>query len=436
MRNKCFACHGEGKDLEGGFDIRTRAGVLKGGENGAVVVTGKPEESRLYQAVLRIDKLRMPPKDDNALSPVEINAVRKWIEMDLPWTAEAGPTVTKWDVVDGDAMLTSGGIDPSWTNRKYRREDLWAYFPVKRVEVPKVEHAGNEIDAFIAAKLAENKLSPAPPADAITWLRRVTFDLTGLPPTPKEIAGFELRIAELKRRTLTPALSQRERERGKIPHPNPQSAFRNPQSTKSSTACSPARTTASSWARHWLDVVRYADTGGFANDFERPHAWRYRDYVDPQLQRRQAVRPLRPRAARRRRAAPRPTRRCAIAVGFLRMGPWEHTGMSVAAVTRQQFLDDVTNSVGVDVPGPGLRCCRCHDHKFDPLPTRDYYRLQAVFAREVRRAHAPCSFLASENTPGFAAPVACTRRSPGPRPSQGLHASVPWPPTADNDAPR
>ena len=146
------------------------------------------------------------------------------------------------------------------------------------------------------------------------------------------------------------------------------------------------------WGRHWLDVVRYADSGGFANDFERPNAWRYRDYVirafnsdkpyDQFVHEQIAGDELDAKNVEN-----------LIAVGFLRMGPWEQTGMSVAAVTRQFFLDDVTDSVGQVFLGHALQCARCHDHKFDPLPTRDYYSMQAVFANtqfaEVNAAFQP-----------------------------------------------
>ncbi|NIP96459.1 MAG: DUF1549 domain-containing protein, partial [Akkermansiaceae bacterium] len=132
-------------------------------------------------------------------------------------------------------------------------------------------------------------------------------------------------------------------------------------------------------AQHWLDVVRYADTSGFANDWERPHAWRYRDYVIRSFNNdKRFDRFVKEQIAGEELAPDDPEGR--IATGYLRMGPWEQTGMSVAAVTRQQFLDDVTNSVGETFLAQGLRCASCHDHKFDPVPTRDYYRIQAVFA--------------------------------------------------------
>jgi hypothetical protein len=213
-------------------------------------------------------------------------------------------------------------------------------------------------------------------ADKRTWLRRATFGLTGLPPTPAEIHAYLADSSPDADRTVIRRLLG-------SPHYGEQQA------------------------RHWLDVVRYADTSGFSNDYERPNAWRYRDYVirsfngdkpydrfvieqlagdeldpnDPELQ---------------------------IAVGFLRMGPWEHTGMTVAAVTRQQYLDDVTHQIGVTLLGQGLRCASCHDHKFDPVPTRDYYRLQAVFA-PVQFLEKPVAFLEVENTSGFDAALAPVR---------------------------
>jgi hypothetical protein len=156
-------------------------------------------------------------------------------------------------------------------------------------------------------------------------------------------------------------------------------------------------------AQHWLDVVRYADTAGFSNDYERPHAWRYRDYVVRSFN---ADKPfdrfLIEQLAGDELAEGESDPELLIAAGYLRMGPWEHTGMTVAAITRQQFLDDVTHHVGVSLLGQGLRCAACHDHKFDPLPTRDYYRMQAVFS-PVQFAERPAAFLSTENTSGFAA---------------------------------
>src|SRR5262249_54798827 len=152
-------------------------------------------------------------------------------------------------------------------------------------------------------------------------------------------------------------------------------------------------------ARHWLDVVRYADTAGFSNDFERPNSWRYRDYG---LRSFHAAKPfdrfIIEQVAGDELDEDDPE--LLIATGYLRMGPWEHTGMTVAAITRQQYLDDVTNHIGVSLLGQGLRCAACHDHKFDPVPTRDYYRIQAIFS-PVQFAERPTPFLPKENISGF-----------------------------------
>ncbi|MGH7127792.1 MAG: DUF1549 and DUF1553 domain-containing protein, partial [Planctomycetaceae bacterium] len=227
------------------------------------------------------------------------------------------------------------------------------------------------IDAFIHRRLQDLGLTPAPRADRRTLIRRATFDLTGLPPTPEEIAAF----------LSDPA-----------PH---DAAF---AKVVDRLLASPQY--GEQYARHWLDVVRYADSAGFANDFERPNAWRYRDYVirsfnadkpyDQFVMQQLAGDELNPHDPE-----------MLIAVGFLRMGPWEQTGMSVAKVTRQQFLDDVISSVGKVFLSHPLECARCHDHKFDPIPTQDYYRIQAVFAT-TQFAGRDAPFLPDENTTGFA----------------------------------
>ena len=155
------------------------------------------------------------------------------------------------------------------------------------------------------------------------------------------------------------------------------------------------------YGRHWLDVARYADTGGFSNDFERPTAWRYRDYV---IRAFNQDKPYNQFVIEQIAGdeLPNPDPEKLIATGFLRMGPWEHTAMSVAAVTRQEWLDDVTHTTAATFLGVTMECARCHDHKFDPLPTRDYYRLQAVFAT-TEFADRPTPFLPGEAKPDFAA---------------------------------
>ncbi|MEO7652544.1 MAG: DUF1549 and DUF1553 domain-containing protein, partial [Bryobacteraceae bacterium] len=258
--------------------------------------------------------------------------------------------------------------DQKWS---YKDEDLWAFRPLRREK-----NAAKGIDSFILSRLAQRGLHAAPRAGSRTLIRRLTIDLTGLPPTPEETAAFladkspDAYSKLVDRLLASPHYGER-------------------------------------WGRHWLDVVRYADTNGYSNDFERPNAWRYRDYVIRSFNQDKPY----DQFVREQLAGDelyRGNPEALIATGFLRAGPWEHTGMSVEAVTRQMFLDDVTNAVGVTFLGLTLGCARCHDHKFDPLPTRDYYRLQAVFATtEFARPDLP--FLPSENTRGLDAGLAHMR---------------------------
>jgi mono/diheme cytochrome c family protein len=377
LNDKCVACHGDDpKKIKGDYDMRTREGAFKGGESGDVaVVAGQPEKSPLYLAVTRRDKdLAMPPKENDRLSAEQIELLRKWIESGAEW-AEATVAKSKWDAADGVTVATSGGRADEWTNRRYKPEDIWAYQPIRRSAVPEVKAAvANPIDAFILEKLANKDIAGlAQPADKRTLIRRATFDLTGLPPTPGEIDAF---LADESPGAFGKVLDR---------------LLKSPRYGEQQ-------------ARHWLDVVRYADTNGFSNDFERPNAWRFRDYVIRSFNADKSFdRFIVEQIAGDEFEPENPE--MLIAAGFLRSGPWEHTGMTVAAITRQQFLDDVTHAVGVTFLGQGLRCCQCHDHKFDPVPTRDYYRIQSVFA-PTQFAERALPFLPVENTRGLAAAMA------------------------------
>ena len=376
FKEKCLACHGEDpkKKLKGDFDMRTRADLLKGGESEEPsVVPGKPLQSPLYLAVTRMhedDWEPMPPKENDKLSAEQVAYIKDWIAGGASWPnakqlAKLLKQKDPWGVEGGVKVKTSGGLSEDWTNRKYAPKNLWAYQSVKRPTTPM--DSANPIDAFINVRMP-NGLKPAPEADRLTLIRRATFDLTGLPPTPEEIESFVNDIElDAYKRLIERLLAS--------PHYGEQ------------------------WGRHWLDVVRYADSGGFANDFERPNAWRYRDYV---IRAFNSDKPY-DQFVREQIAGDELDAKNVenlIAVGFLRMGPWEQTGMSVAAVTRQFFLDDVTDSVGQVFLGHALQCARCHDHKFDPIPTRDYYSMQAVFANtQFAEVNAP--FQPSENTEGL-----------------------------------
>ena len=402
MQDKCLACHGrEEEKIKGGLDLRSRAAAMAGGDSlQPAIVAGKPEESPLYLAITRErdDWEAMPPKENDALTTEQVAYFKEWIAAGAPWPSESRVTELlakedKWSAADGIAVKTSGGLSDDWTHRRYKPEHLWAYQPLKKPAVPSPagtpvpsSNRGNAIDAFIGAKLAAANVSPAPPADRRTLIRRVSFDLTGLPPTPEEVAAFladpgsdEQAFGKVVERLLG------------SPHYGEK------------------------WGQHWLDVARYADTSGFANDFARGNAWRYRDYVIrafntdkpyDQFVREQLAGDEMIEAQRQAKGSTGEMKASAaesewlIATGFLRMGPWELTAMEVPRIARQKLLDDITDSVGQTFLAHPLQCARCHDHKFDPVPTRDYYSLQAVFAT-TQIAERAAEFAPAERTEGF-----------------------------------
>jgi mono/diheme cytochrome c family protein len=376
LKTKCFGCHGDdANDIKGAFDVRSRDALLKGGESEEPsIVPGKPEDSPLYLAVAW-DGLEMPPKENDRLTKQETGLVHQWIAAGAPWPdakVQLAIQEKEWSVVeneDGIIVPTSGGLANSWTYRRYKAEDIWAFQSVEKPAVP--QGYENAIDAFVGAKLAFAKLQPAATADFRTLIRRATYDLTGLPPTPFEI--FQFRQAW-------------EKDSDKAWH-------------DLVTRLLASEHYGERWGQHWLDVVRYADTAGFSNDYERSNAWRYRDYVIRSFNKDKPfnefvveqlagdeLRPDNPEAI--------------IATGMLRMGPWG-TAMIPQPEARQIYLDDLVHNVGQAFLSMPMRCCKCHDHKFDPIPTRDYYRVYAAFAT-TQPAEVDAPFLDEENRNGFA----------------------------------
>jgi mono/diheme cytochrome c family protein len=337
IERDCQGCHGAAMTLSN-LDLRSREAMLKGGARGPAVVAGKADASLLIAAIEGRDKMQMPPGGaEKRLAPEVIAAFREWVDAGAPWPEKAAGA---WE---------------------FREEDLWAFRPVRPYDATK------RVDDFVNAKLRERGIEAAGRADRRTLIRRVTVDLTGLPPTPEEVAAFvndrspDAWEKVVERLLASPRYGER-------------------------------------WGRHWLDVVRYADSGGYSNDFERPNAWRYRDYVIRSFNRDKPY----DRFLREQIAGDElypGDGEALIATGFLRAGPWEHTGMSVEAVTRQLFLDDVTHAAASVFLGLTLGCARCHDHKFDPIPTKDYYRMQAVFAA-TEFARPKLAFLPDERMDG------------------------------------
>jgi mono/diheme cytochrome c family protein len=343
--SRCLACH-KGDHPKGGLSLTTRESLLKGGEGGAAIVPGKPDESLLIQYVSG-DKPDMP-KNGAALSAAQVTTLRNWIAADAPWPA---------DLVLQDTQRAG----PDW----------WAFQPIGRPSPPAVKDPAwvrNPIDAFVLARLDGAGLRPAARAEKLTLLRRATFDLIGLPPTPQECDAF-------------------------LADETPQ-AFANVVDRLLASPHYGER-----WGRHWLDVVHYADTHGFESDRKRPDAWRYRDYVIDAFNRDKpfdrflseqiagdVLDPSNPQAI--------------AALGFLGTGPWDQIGHEAKASdlrrrARADELDDIVNTVVATTLGLTLNCARCHDHKFDPLPQRDYYRVVAVFAG-VKHGERPLRSAASE----------------------------------------
>ncbi len=374
LERKCLSCHGhQPEEIEGGFRLLSRADLLKGGQSGkAAVIPGEPDESPLIQFIEGHDpESIMPPKKDEQLTTEEVQWFRDWVSAGAVWPGEEERAEIlasgDWHFGDRIQVKTSGGQDESWDKRRYKRSQLWAFFPLTDPEIPTSQYE-HPVDAFLHQKLKKVGLAMANKADKRTLIRRATFDLTGLPPTAEEVDAFMNDNSEDAYSHLIDRLLE-------SPHYGEQ------------------------WGKHWLDVVRYADSDGYSNDFVRPNAWRYRDYVIRSFNQDKPYNQfIEEQLAGDELDQNNPE--MLIATGFLRMGPWEHTGMAIAAESRQLFLDDVTNIVGETFLSLPLGCAKCHDHKYDPIPTKDYYSIQAVFA-PTQFASRKAAFLPVENQEGL-----------------------------------
>lgn len=398
LKEKCFGCHGaDQNDVRGDYDLTSREAMIRGGESGEVaLVPGKPADSPLYHAVLW-DGYEMPPKENDRLTPEETGLIRDWIAADAPWPnheAQRKIQQEEWSVrenEDGIIVDTSGGQADDWTYRRYQTDAIWAFQPLADAgDLIPPGYRGNPVDYFVEKKLQEAGLRPGETASPRDLIRRAEFDLTGLPPTHSSIRSFQ-QAASGNIETAWASLINQLLE---SPHYGER------------------------WGQHWLDVVRYADTAGFSNDYERSNAWRYRDYVIRAfnqdkpfnafvLEQLAGDEILEARVAENSDAlkgVPDCTvdasdSELLIATGFLRMGPWG-TAMIPQKEARQIYLDDLVHNVGQTFLAMPLRCCKCHDHKFDPLPTRDYYSMYSAFAT-TQPAERKAEFLTEENQNGF-----------------------------------
>jgi hypothetical protein len=329
LARRCLDCH-SGSDPKGKLDLSGRTAALRGGKGGAALVAGKPDESPLWE---RVESDEMPPKAP--LSEDEKATIRDWIASGAAWGT---------DPIDTFALTTSRRAGRDW----------WSLQPIRRPATPAVKDKARErqpIDAFVLRKLEANGLTLAPEADRRALVRRLSFDLTGLPPSPGEIDGF------LK--DSSPDAYERLVDRYLA---SPQYGVR--------------------WARWWLDLARFGESNGFEFDEFRPNAWRYRDWVVDALNRDvpydeftrlqlagDVLRPDEPSAVE--------------ATGFLVAGAYDTVGQNqlsqvMKAVVRSDELEDAIGTVGQTFLGLTINCARCHDHKFDPIRQSEYYRFASA----------------------------------------------------------
>jgi hypothetical protein len=334
---RCLGCHGaEVDDPGGGLLLDSRRGLIVGGDTGPAVIAGKPAESLLIRAVRRDDsRLRMPP--DEALPPEEIHMLERWVEMGLP-DPRSDDTVA--------AHRDRTAID--WEAAR----DFWSLRPIEAVEPPPVRQADwpvHPIDRFVLARLEARGLEPAADASREAWIRRATYDLIGLPPTPEEIDAFL--------HDESPGAHDRVVER-----------------------LLGSRQYGERWGRHWLDVVRYADTAGDNSDFPIPQMVRYRDWVIEafnrdlpydEFVRQQLAGDLLPATSTAEH------HRQLVATGYIANA--RRFGSRVDDYPQHLTIEDTIDNVGRTFLAATLGCARCHDHKFDPFTMGDYYGLYGIF---------------------------------------------------------
>ena len=342
LKAHCFDCHGEGEKLSGGLDLRLKRFMLKGGDDGPVIVPGKPDQSLLFKLVHSGEM----PKREKKLTREQIALIKDWIA-DGANTARPEP-----------AELGKGsGITEE-------ERAFWSFQPIRTPPVPNTktkDRARTPVDAFLVAALNKQQLGFSPDAEKVTLLRRAHLDLIGLPPTPSEVDAFLVDAAPDAYERLIDRLLE-------SPHYGER------------------------WGRHWLDIAGYADSDGYSDaDPPRPYAYKYRDYVirsfntDKPFDRFITEQLAGDELARVTQANPQAAitnahaRELLIATGFLRMGA---DGTATPAVdqdaVRNQAVADTIKIVSTSLLGLSVGCAQCHDHRYDPIPQTDYYRLRAV----------------------------------------------------------
>ena len=360
LHTKCVKCHGENQQ-KGDLRLDSLETLLKGGESGPAAVAGKPGESLLLEAV-RYESFEMPP--DKPLAPKEIAYLEQWIADGAAWPQ-----------LDGTSVRLSG------TTFLPEELNFWSLQPLTQATPPtgSIHGGNNSVDRFIAAKLDAANVQPAPKAEDDVLVRRLYFDLLGVPPSPQDFSDFASGIAK-DRSEETNSNSAADAE-----------SFARQYSALVETLLDDPRY-GEHWGRYWLDIVRYAESDGFRADFYRPDAWRYRDYVvnafnddkpyDQFVTEQLAGDEVAPNSAE-----------ALVATGYLRTYLYEYNQRD-ARTQWQDILNQVTDVTGEVFLGLGVGCARCHDHKFDPILQEDYYRLQACFGTMTPRDDIPAADLA------------------------------------------
>ena len=333
LQLRCFSCHGRER-TESGLDLTSQASLFRGGKHGRVVYRGNGVSSPLRQRVAASDKMAMPPKGP-PLTVAELALLTCWLDAGAPYPQGTGPVAS----IDDEDKSSVTSADAAF----------WAFAPLHRSAPPAVQNKAwsrTLVDPFVLSKLEAQGLAPNQDLDRRTLIRRLSFDLIGLPPTPDEIDAFVKDRSPDAVNVLVDRLLA-------SPHYGER------------------------WAQHWLDLARYADSGGYEDDNNRPHAYAYRDFVIRALNddlpygtflrwqiAGDEIEPNNPLAV--------------AATGFVTAGPLQT--FFPQKRDRYDELDDIVSTMGTAMLGLTVGCARCHDHKHDPIPMRDYYRLQAVFA--------------------------------------------------------
>ncbi len=372
LSERCYSCHGELKQ-ESELRWDTKSSAFKGGASGKVIIPGKSSESRMIHLVAGLEKNLVMPKKGERLTAEQIGLLRAWIDQGANWPEQVALPTTKdksdwWsfkpasrpDLPRGAAV--SGSTSRSASKKEDATDLSQRPFNAKPLRLGKDDTAAlqknwarNEIDLFILAKLQEQKLGPSPEADRRTLIRRLSFDLTGLPPSPEEVEKFVSDKSPKAYEKLVDRLlaSPRYGER---------------------------------WARHWLDVVHFGETHGYDKDKPRLNAWPYRDYVIRSLNSDKpyskfveeqlagdVLHPDSPDGI--------------VALGFIAAGPWDFVGhvelpieKTDGLIARYNDRDDMVMTTISTFQSLTVHCARCHNHKFDPITQKDYYSLQSVFA--------------------------------------------------------